>query len=122
MPDVWDPARNPWQRASTERDRRRISLSIGEENARRIRACRWLVAYLEGQEPDSGTVVELGYAAGLGKLCFALRSDTRQAGEPGVRLNLQVEAIVVASGGAMYGSLDALVEGLRARQTGPAPS
>jgi nucleoside 2-deoxyribosyltransferase len=114
LPEEWSPAHNPWKDAKSEEERRAISLRLGRENAEDIESCTWLVAYLEGQEPDSGTIVEVGYAAGLGKTCFGLRSDTRQAGEQGVRLNLQVEAIIDRSGGTVYDTLAALVEGLRA--------
>jgi nucleoside 2-deoxyribosyltransferase len=97
---------------------RALALDVGRRNADAIRSCALLAAYLEGQEPDSGTVVEVGYACGLGLTCFGLRSDLRLAGEPGVALNLQVEALIVASGGAIVGSLDALVAALE-RQIGP---
>jgi nucleoside 2-deoxyribosyltransferase len=109
---TWNPSDGPWTSTNNEDERRTISLRLGRQNASDIEGCQWLVAYLEGQEPDSGTVVEVGYAAGLGKKCFGLRSDTRMAGEPGVRLNLQVETIIVDSGGAVYETLDALVAGL----------
>lgn len=69
-----------------------------------------LVAYLEGQEPDSGTVAELGYGAALGLTCFGLRSDFREAGEAGVSVNLQVETFIVASGGVVARSLDELID------------
>jgi nucleoside 2-deoxyribosyltransferase len=94
---------------------RRLALEVGRRNADAIRSCTLLVAYLEGQEPDSGTVVEVGYACGLGLTCFGLRSDLRLAGEPGVALNLQVEALIVDSGGAIVGSLDELVAALKMR-------
>jgi nucleoside 2-deoxyribosyltransferase len=94
---------------------RALALEVGRRNAEAIRSCTLLAAYLEGQEPDSGTVVEVGYACGLGLTCFGLRSDLRLAGEPGVALNLQVEALIVASGGTIVGSLDALVEALKMR-------
>ncbi len=80
-------------------------LEIGHRNAEAIRSCTLLVAFLEGQEPDSGTVAELGYAAGLNKRCFGLRSDLRQTGEEGVAVNLQVEAFVVGSGGVIVPTL-----------------
>ena len=60
-------------------------------------------------EPDSGTVAELGYGAALGLRCFGLRSDLRQSGEPGVAVNLQVEAFIVESGGMIAATLDELV-------------
>ena len=94
---------------------RALALEVGRRNAEAIRSCTLLAAYLEGQEPDSGTVVEVGYACGLGVTCFGLRSDLRLAGESGVALNLQVESLIVASGGAIVGSLPALVAALKMR-------
>jgi nucleoside 2-deoxyribosyltransferase len=94
---------------------RALALEVGRRNAEAIRSCSLLAAYLEGQEPDSGTVAEVGYACGLGVTCFGLRSDLRQAGEPGVALNLQVEALIVASGGEIVESLSALVAALKMR-------
>jgi nucleoside 2-deoxyribosyltransferase len=89
-----------------ERER---ALSLGRRNIEAIRSCELLVAHLEGQEPDSGTVAELGYGAALGLRCFGLRSDLRQSGEPGVAVNLQVEAFIVESGGMIAATLDELV-------------
>lgn len=97
--------------APTTMDRGR-ALAIGAANAEAIRSCELLVAYLDGQEPDSGTVAELGYAAGAGLRCFGLRTDLRQSGEPGVAVNLQVESFVISSGGTMTGSLEELLVAL----------
>lgn len=94
----------------TERDR---ALAIGRANVEAIRSCELLVAHLDGQEPDSGTVAELGYGAGLGLRCYGVRSDMRQSGEPGVAVNLQVETFVIDSGGAMCATLEELVAALR---------
>ncbi len=91
---------------------RTLALEVGRRNAEAIRSCSLLAAYLEGQEPDAGTIAEVGYACGLGLTCFGLRSDLRQAGEPGVALNLQVETLIVASGGEIVASLPALVQAL----------
>ncbi len=90
-----------------------LVLDIGRRNIAAIHSSSLLVALLDGQEPDSGTVAELGYAAGLGKTCFGLRSDLRQTGEEGATVNLQVEAFVVDSGGRIVASLEALVAALR---------
>jgi nucleoside 2-deoxyribosyltransferase len=87
-----------------------MALEIGRRNLEAIRSCALLVAYLDGQEPDSGTVSEVGYAAGLGLRCFGLRTDLRQTGEPGVAVNLQVESLIVSSGGSISGSLAEMVE------------
>ncbi|MFZ0041920.1 MAG: nucleoside 2-deoxyribosyltransferase [Solirubrobacteraceae bacterium] len=90
-----------------------LHLTIGRRNAEAIRSSELLAAYLDGQEPDSGTVAELGYGAALGLTCFGLRSDLRQNGEEGGSLNLQLRAFIGDSGGALASSLDALVAQLR---------
>ena len=82
---------------------------IGRRNTEALRTCSLLAAQLDGQELDAGTAAELGYAAALGLTCFAVRTDLRQIGEAGARLNLQVEAFVLDSGGEIAGSLDELV-------------
>jgi nucleoside 2-deoxyribosyltransferase len=97
------------QAAGAERE---IALEIGRRNAAAIRGCELLAAYLDGQEADSGTVAELGYGAALGLRCFGLRSDLRRAGEPGVALNLQVEAFIAESGGVVCATLEELVAAL----------
>ena len=59
---------------------REMALEIGRRNSEAIRSCTLLVAQLDGQEPDSGTAAEVGYAAALGIRCFGLRTDLRQSG------------------------------------------
>jgi nucleoside 2-deoxyribosyltransferase len=100
------------ERARVEGREREMALEIGRRNADAIRSSQMLAAYLEGQEPDAGTVAELGFAAALGKRCHGLRSDGRQAGEAGVVVNLQVESFIVESGGRICVSLDELVMAL----------
>lgn len=113
--DPWaDATGADFAAAGDPQAQRALALEIGRRNAEAIRGCDLLVAYLDGAEPDSGTVVEVGYACGLGLRCFGLRTDARQAGEPGVALNLQVESLIVASGGEIVPSLDALVAALAA--------
>lgn len=91
---------------------RELALEIGRRNAAAIRRCRLLAAFLDGQEPDAGTVAEVGYGAALGLRCFGLRSDFRESGERGAVVNLQVESFIVESGGRIVTDLDALVEAL----------
>jgi nucleoside 2-deoxyribosyltransferase len=91
---------------------RELALEIGRRNLAAIRTCPLLAAFLDGQEADSGTVAEVGFAAGLGVRCFGLRTDLRASGEEGVALNLQVETLIVDSGGVITGSLAALVAAL----------
>ena len=100
--------------AAREGREREMALEIGRRNAEAIRGCGLLVAHLDGQEVDSGTASEVGYAAALGLRCFGLRTDLRQAGEPGVAVNLQVEHFIVASGGFVAKSLDELIGALAA--------
>jgi len=96
---------------ASERERA-FALEIGRRNAEAIRSCTLLAAHLDGQELDAGTAAEVGFAAALGLRCFGLRTDLRENGEPGVRVNLQVEHFIVASGGSLCTSLDALVSAL----------
>jgi nucleoside 2-deoxyribosyltransferase len=105
------------QDAHDRGEHREIALEIGRRNAAAIRSCELLVAYLEGQESDSGTVAELGYAAALHVKCFALRSDLRLAGEVGVEVNPQVETFVIDSGGRICNSLEQLIAALRRSET-----
>ena len=116
---VVDPV-DPWAlttreevEAATQRgDLRALWLEVGARNARAIADAELLVAILDGQEADSGTAAEVGYAAALGKRCLGLRTDVRQAGEPGMALNLQVEAFVVHSGGRVCTTLEDLLSEL----------
>lgn len=97
---------------------RQLALEVGRRNAEAIRGARLLAAYLDGQEPDAGTVAEVGYAAALDIPCFGVRTDMRRAGEAGMAVNLQVEAFIVISGGRISGSLEELVADLRAFRPG----
>ena len=113
---------DPWTRtepaeieaAVARGEERAFALELGRRNAEAIDSCELLAAVLDGQEVDSGTAAEVGYAASKGLTCFGLRTDLRQAGEPGVAVNLQVEHFVVASGGSVVGSVDELVAALAA--------
>jgi nucleoside 2-deoxyribosyltransferase len=91
-------------------------MRVGRRNISAIRAADILVANLDGQEVDSGTASEVGYAAALGKRCFGLRSDLRQSGESGVPVNLQVAAFIEESGGVITGSLNELMVALARTQ------
>lgn len=120
LADVVEPV-DPWalttalEVARATRAGRETELwsQVGARNTAALRTCTLLVALLEGQELDSGTVAELGYGAALGLRCFGLRTDLRQIGEAGSPVNLQVQAFVLESGGAIASSLDELVAALR---------
>lgn len=87
---------------------------VGARNIAAIRSSQLLVALLDGQELDSGTASEVGFAAGLGLRCLGLRTDLRQIGEDGSIVNLQVQAFIESSGGTIAGSLEDLVTALHA--------
>lgn len=116
---------DPWSLTSDEEvaaarkagRQREMAMLIGKRNVAAIRSSQLLAAYLEGQEPDSGTVAEIGYGAALGLVCLGLRTDFRQAGEVGAAVNLQVEAFIEMSGGRICASLDELVAELEAAGT-----
>ncbi len=95
-----------------------FGIEVGARNAEAIRGAQLVVAQLDGQEVDAGTASEVGYAAALGLPCLAVRSDLRQSGEPGMNVNLQLEAFVVLSGGFVARSLEELVERLRELRAG----
>jgi nucleoside 2-deoxyribosyltransferase len=102
LPTEFDAARA----AGRERE---FGIEVGARNAAAIRGAGLLIAHFDGQEVDAGTAAEAGYAAALGLPCLGVRSDLRASGEPGMRVNLQLEAFVVLSGGFIAGSLDELV-------------
>ncbi len=80
----------------------RVNLAVGAANAAMIRECDAVVAVLDGVDVDSGTASEIGYAYGLGKRVYGLRTDTRLAGDnAGALVNLQVQYFIEASGGAV---------------------
>jgi nucleoside 2-deoxyribosyltransferase len=91
-----------------------LGLEVGARNADAIRGAQLLIAQLDGQEVDSGTASEIGYAAALHLPCLGLRSDLRASGEPGMAINLQVEGFIALSGGFIASSLDELVARLAA--------
>ena len=101
--------------AAREQDRLlELGIEVGARNAAAIRGAQLLIAQLDGQEVDAGTAAEVGYAAALDLPCLAVRSDLRASGEPGMRVNLQLEAFVVLSGGFVASSLAELTDRLAA--------
>ena len=116
-----DPV-DPWalsvpdefERAAVEGRSAAFGLEVGARNAQAIRSARLLIAQLDGQEVDAGTAAEVGYAAAAGLICLGVRSDLRSSGEPGMRVNLQLQAFIALSGGFIAGSLGELVAWLAA--------
>jgi len=88
---------------------RDLWLRVGRHNLDAIASADVLVAWLDGQEVDSGTCIEVGYAAARGVTCFGLRTDLRRAGEAEMAVNVQVEATIVSTGGRIVNTLEELV-------------
>ncbi len=108
--DPWSLSRpEEFEAARADGREHAFGIEVGARNAAAIRSAALLVAHLDGQEVDAGTAAEVGYAAALGLPCLGVRSDLRRSGEPGMRVNLQLEAFIVLSGGFVAGSLDELV-------------
>lgn len=79
----------------------------GAANAQGLKDSDVVLAVLDGTEPDSGTVSEVGFGAGIGKRCYGLRTDFRDCGDfPGVPLNLQVLYFIEQSGGRLFRNIE----------------
>lgn len=76
---------------------------VGEMNEKAIKSSDIILGVLDGAEPDSGTVCEIGFAAGSGKTCYGLRTDFRDLGDfEGLPINLQVLYFIQSSGGRLF--------------------
>ncbi len=67
-----------------------------------------VVACLDQEPPDNGTVVEVAWAAAHGRPVVAYRGDLRQGGEEGLPYNLMIGAAVRRSGGVEVTTLEQL--------------
>lgn len=84
-----------------------IARQIGKANEGMIRSCDIVLGVLDGPELDSGTVSEIGFAVGLGKKCYGLRTAFRNCGDfDGIPINLQVLYWIEASGGSVFRRID----------------
>ncbi|HET7055394.1 MAG TPA: nucleoside 2-deoxyribosyltransferase, partial [Thermomicrobiales bacterium] len=92
----------------------RINLGIGAKNERMIRSVDMLVGVLDGVDVDSGTAGEMGFAYGLGKPVYGLRTDFRLTGDnEAAGINLQLRYFIEQSGGAYVTTVDDLLTALR---------
>jgi nucleoside 2-deoxyribosyltransferase len=81
-------------------------LALGEAHLRAIaERADLVVACLDQEPPDNGTVVEVSWAAAHGRPVVAYRGDLRQGGEEGLRYNLVIGAAVRRSGGVEVATL-----------------
>lgn len=115
--EVFDPWAQPFSKEIREASRienhderlaayTRLAQEIGAANENGIRESDTLLAVLDGLEVDSGCAAEIGFAMGIGKPVFGLRTDWRDSGEFGLPLNLQVLHFIEKSGGTLFRSIE----------------
>jgi nucleoside 2-deoxyribosyltransferase len=102
---------DPWSVERDDPERKRLlgatNRVVGRRNAELIRSAAGVLAVLDGDDVDSGTAAEIGYAAALECPIVGLRTDLRVSGDNEATLvNLQVEWFIAESGGALTTSLD----------------
>jgi nucleoside 2-deoxyribosyltransferase len=86
---------------------------VGRRNAEMIRNAACVLAILDGNDVDSGTAAEIGYAAAVPRPVVGVRSDLRTTGDNEATLvNLQVEWFIIDSGGRISTSLDDAITAL----------
>jgi nucleoside 2-deoxyribosyltransferase len=101
---VFELARGDPERARLLPD---INALVGKNNAEMIRDAEGVLAILDGDDVDSGTAAEIGYAAALQRPVVGLRTDLRVSGDNEATLvNLQVEWFIAESGGRLTTRLD----------------
>jgi nucleoside 2-deoxyribosyltransferase len=87
-----------------------IAAQIGKANEDMIRSCDAVLGVLDGAELDSGTAIEIGFGAGIGKKCYGLRTDFRDCGDfEGLPFNLQVLYWIESSGGRLFRRIHEMV-------------
>ena len=90
------------------------NMGIGAKNENMIRIADMLVGVLDGVDVDSGTSGEIGFAYGLGKRIFGLRTDWRLTGDnEAAGINLQLRYFIEQSGGQFATDVPTLVKLLR---------
>lgn len=101
---------DPWVEVPIEHDEPRERwLELGARHLRNVSERADLVVAGLDQEPaDAGTLVELAWAASRGIPVIAYRNDLRQSGEEGLRYNLMIGAALRACGGVEVASLEEL--------------
>jgi len=88
---------------------RRLNPQIGRGNQKAIDSCDAVLANLDGQDVDSGTAAEIGYAFARGKPVIGYRGDLRLSSDNvGLTVNLQVEFFIRESGGEILSNASAI--------------
>jgi len=90
-------------------------VNLGNRHYDEIAECSLLVAVLDQEPPDNGTVCEVVFASTLPIPVIAYRNDARTSGESGVPMNLMILAAIHRSGGCLTGRLSELLAEVSAR-------
>jgi nucleoside 2-deoxyribosyltransferase len=115
--EIFNPWEQPFSKAIREASRienhddrlaayTRLAHDIGAANENGIRESDTLLAVLDGAEVDSGCAAEIGFAVGIAKPVFGLRTDWRDTGEFGLPINLQILHFIEKSGGRLFRSIE----------------
>ena len=95
--------------------RRPAWVRLGLAHLIQVEGCDLLVAVLDQEPPDNGTVCELAFASALGLPVIGYRDDKRTCGEEGVPMNLMILAAIERSGGVLTTSLEELISEVEKR-------
>ena len=81
-------------------DRSKLWLELGERHLDTIKnQAKGVIAILDQEPPDNGTVVEVAWAAANNIPVIGYRNDIRTIGEEGLPYNLMIGAAIRRSGG-----------------------
>lgn len=83
-------------------------VKLGEHHLKTVESVDLVVACLDQEPPDNGTVIELAWAAAHKIPVIGYRGDFRSSGEDGMRYNLMIGAAIKESGGVEVSNLKEL--------------
>lgn len=113
---------DPWKEnidhilAARPEDRPSLWLDLGDTHYNNIATrAKIVVAGLDQEPPDNGTVAEVAWAAAHGIPILGYRGDLRSAGEEGLPYNLMIGAAIRRTGGVAVSSLVELDRELQVR-------
>jgi nucleoside 2-deoxyribosyltransferase len=83
--------------------------ALGLDHYHQVETSDMVVAILDQEPPDNGTVCEVAYAAARRIPVIGYRNDTRMSGEEGCQVNLMILAAIERSDGSYTTSLPDLI-------------
>lgn len=112
--DPWDENVDQILALPVER-RRDPWIELGVKHYGKIDRCDLLVAILDQEPPDNGTVCEVAHAAARPIPVIGYRGDKRTSGEEGVPINLMILAAIRLSKGEYTTSVPDLLAAVNRR-------